>query len=256
MTWEEINNKRLPYIRFGENLFKRMYGEIRKSFIASIKDAQTPEEITQTAADFYINPEIVQLSYERFYLKTGLAFAKNVQKSYIKRLEKKDINDDFLEEVWYNQIKEFVRTRVANNITAVIKTTYVDIQRITKEAVKLGIDNGWGMDKIARSISKTQGEIDLWKALRIARTEVIAASNEGVKVGADQIPGNKEKVWISTFDQRSRPEHMEMDGVRVAFNEDFSVDGEALEYPGDPKGSPGNIINCRCGYEIIVTSEY
>ena len=57
------------------------------------------------------------------------------------------------------------------------------------------------MDKIARAIQKTQAKMDLWKAQRIARTEVVTASNVGVKVGADELPGNKVKVWISTFDQ-------------------------------------------------------
>jgi hypothetical protein len=27
----------------------------------------------------------------------------------------------------------------------------------------------------------------------------------------------------------------------------FEVDGESLDRPGDPSGSAGNIINCRCG---------
>ena len=256
MTWEEINRKRLPFIRFGENLFKRMYGEIRKSFISIIKDAQTAEEINQLAQGFKFDENIVKVNYERFYLKTGLAYARNIQKGYNKRLELKDINEDILEEVWYTQIMEFVKTKVGNNITSVIKTSYVDIQRITKEAVKVGIDKGWGMDKIAREISRNQGEIEKWKALRIARTEVVSASNEGVKVGYEQLPGNKEKVWISTFDNRSRPDHMEMDGVRVAVNEMFTLpSGNKLEFPGDPTGLPGDIINCRCGYEILVTPE-
>ena len=256
MTWEEINRKRLPFIRFGENLFKRMYGEIRKSYISIIKDAQTAEEINQLAQGFKFDENIVKVNYERFYLKTGLAYARNIQKGYNKRLELKDINEDILEEVWYTQIMEFVKTKVGNNITSVIKTSYVDIQRITKEAVKVGIDKGWGMDKIAREISRNQGEIEKWKALRIARTEVVSASNEGVKVGYEQLPGNKEKVWISTFDNRSRPDHMEMDGVRVAVNEMFTLpSGNTLEFPGDPTGLPGDIINCRCGYEILVTPE-
>jgi len=256
MTWEEINRKRLPFIRFGENLFKRMYGEIRKSYISIIKDAQTAEEINQLAEGFKFNEDIVKLSYERFYLKTGLAYAKSIQKAYNKRLELKDINEDILEEVWYTQIMEFVKNKVGNNITSVIKTSYVDIQRITKEAVQLGIDKGWGMDKIARKISLDQGEIERWKALRIARTEVVSASNEGVKVGSEQLPGNKEKVWISTFDDRSRSDHMEMDGVRVAANEMFTLpSGNKLEFPGDPSGEPGDVINCRCGYEMLVTPE-
>ena len=209
----------------------------------------TPEQITQAAIDFKIDEEIVKVNFMRFYVKTGMAFAKDMQKSVKGHLETKQPDD------WEAVIQEFVRTRTGVKITKIIQTHYQDIIDITKQSVQTGIENGWGMDKIARSISKSQGELDFWKALRIARTEVVAASSEGIKVGAEELPGNKEKVWISTFDQRSRPEHMAMDGVRVAFNENFTVEGESLEYPGDPSGSPGNIINCRCGYEIIVTPE-
>jgi len=250
MTWAEINNKRLPLIRMGERLFRGMYGEIRKDLIHSFQNLTTPEEFMQAAQSLKIDEDKVRIAYERFYLKTGMSFAKSMVKGFRGKMETKQEDD------WGRIIIEYVRANTGAKITKTIKTHYEDIERITRTAVEQGIKEGWGMDKIARAIQKAEGEMDLWKALRIARTEVVAASNEGVKVGAEDLPGNKEKVWISTFDERSRPEHMEMDGVRVAFNENFTVDGESLEFPGDPNGSPGNIINCRCGYEIVVSSEY
>lgn len=246
MTWEEINRKRLPFIRFGESLFKGMYAELRKPFIASIQNMQTPEEITEAARSYQADEEVVKMSLMRFYIRTAIAFAREQIKSSHYNLELKQEDD------WTPIVMEHVRTQTGNKIAEITLTTYNDIQRITKKAVEAGIDQGWGMDKIARQIAKDQGEIDIWKALRIARTEVVSANNLGVKIGADELPGNKVKVWISTIDQRTRPEHLEMEGVRVAYNEDFTVGGELLEYPGDPKGSAGNIINCRCGYEIIV----
>ena len=250
MTWQEINRKRLPFIRMGERLFRGMYSEIRKGLIASLQNLQTPEEITQASRDYKIDEELIRSAYEKFYVKTGFAFAKTMAKELHRNIETKQEDD------WLRSILEYIRQHTGVKITEVMRTHYKDIERITRQAVEMGINEGWGMDKIARAIQKSTGEIDLWKALRIARTEVVAASNEGVKVGAEELPGNKEKVWISTFDNRSRPEHMEMDGVRVAFNENFTVAGEPLEFPGDPNGSPGNVINCRCGYEIVVSSEY
>ena len=32
----------------------------------------------------------------------------------------------------------------------------------------------------------------------------------------------------------------------IALDAAFIVDGEALQYPGDPNGSSGNVINCLC----------
>jgi uncharacterized protein with gpF-like domain len=259
MTWQEINNKRLPFIRMGERLFRGMYSEIRKDYIASLQNLTTPEEIIQASHDLKIDETKVQAAFERFYLKTGMAFAKWITKDGNPSIERKQAD------MWEEKIIEYVRSNAGLKITKTIRTHYEDIERITKTAVEEGIKEGWGMDKIARAIQSSESEMDLWKALRIARTEVVAASNEGVKVGAEDLPGNKEKVWISTFDERSRGakptdthDHMAMDGVRVPFNEDFiTPNGNKLEFPGDPKCSdPGEIINCRCGYDIVVSSEY
>ena len=237
----------------GERLFRRMYSDIRKEFISSIQNLTTPEQFTQASTDFKFSEDIVNEYYERYYIKTAIHFAKSVQKGASGRLEQKDdLNDEIIEEVWIAKMREFVKTKIGSKITSTITTTYADIQKITKKLVEQGIDEGWGMDKIARAIAKQQGEIDLWKALRIARTEVVAANNEGVKIGAELLPGATEKVWISTFDERSREDHMAMDGVSVAVNESFVLpSGNKLEYPGDPSGDPGDTINCRCGYEIV-----
>lgn len=50
-------------------------------------------------------------------------------------------------------------------------------------------------------------------------------------------------------DGRVRPAHLVADGQEVPEGEPFIVDGELLMFPGDPKGSPENVINCRCGME-------
>ena len=60
------------------------------------------------------------------------------------------------------------------------------------------------------------------------------------------------KVWISVQDSRTRRrpkdkyDHLHMEGIRVDAKDSFIVSGEEMMYPGDPKGSEGNVINCRC----------
>jgi hypothetical protein len=251
MTWEQTNKKRLPFIRMGGRLFKGMYNDIKMELKEVLKDRHTPESIVEAVRGFQFDDDIVQSAYLRFYIRTGIYFAKEVKKGQRGGLEKKDNS----EEVWTAIIAEYVKTSVGKRIGSVTRTAYKDIEKITADVVAIGINEGWGMDKIANAIVKKQGEIDTWKALRIARTEVIAASNEGVMVGASELVGSKVKVWISTFDDRSRPDHMEMDGVRVGWNDKFIVNGDQLEFPGDPLGLPENTINCRCGYEVIVEKE-
>ncbi|MFC1418724.1 hypothetical protein [Streptacidiphilus cavernicola] len=57
------------------------------------------------------------------------------------------------------------------------------------------------------------------------------------------------KTWRikEPHDQRTRAAHRLADGQSVPLSSTFSVDGEQLDFPGDPAGSPGNVINCRCG---------
>jgi len=60
------------------------------------------------------------------------------------------------------------------------------------------------------------------------------------------------KVWLSDFGENAREEHMDVDGQTRPLAQAFEVDGEQLEYPGDPSGSAENVINCKCviGYEL------
>lgn len=77
----------------------------------------------------------------------------------------------------------------------------------------------------------------------IARTEVISASNYGAYEAIVQADVGGQKEWIATRDNRTRETHWNLDGEAVGINEKFS---NGLEYPGDPSGEPGEIINCRC----------
>ena len=54
------------------------------------------------------------------------------------------------------------------------------------------------------------------------------------------------KVWLATEDQRTRPEHLAVDGQKVGITQPFIVWGEGLQFPGDPSGRADNVIQCRC----------
>ena len=67
-----------------------------------------------------------------------------------------------------------------------------------------------------------------------------------------------DKVWISALDARTRQapdskfDHYDMNQKRVPLDKPFNVSGEKLMFPGDPKGSGGNVINCRCSVAQVV----
>ena len=94
------------------------------------------------------------------------------------------------------------------------------------------------------------------RALNIARTETVRASNAGQnelwRQGIDQgyIKRNARKKWLPTYDKRLRDNHrvipsMNSGGVRV--NAYFNTPtGPALSPP-----PPNDAVNCRCGMALV-----
>ncbi len=132
-----------------------------------------------------------------------------------------------------------------------------------KKAIKRGIDLKWGKKQITKSVTsgllqgKSVGKIatDLQarvsemnraSAVRAARTAVTGAQNGGRMdsyKAARQKGIELQKEWISTLDGQTRHSHRRLDGEVVEYNEEFS---NGCRYPGDPRGKPGEIYNCRC----------
>jgi len=90
------------------------------------------------------------------------------------------------------------------------------------------------------------GSVSMRRARTIARTEIGAAQNAALIIQADGSERRVRKTWAAIDDARTRPAHAAADGQTIDPGEKFSVGGEFLAHPGDPNGSPGNIINCRC----------
>ena len=79
----------------------------------------------------------------------------------------------------------------------------------------------------------------------IARTEIQRSSNAGSSEIFKAF-GAPRKEWLTAIDGRERPEHAAANGQVVSIDAPFIVGGEQLMYPGDPAGSAGTTINCRC----------
>lgn len=87
------------------------------------------------------------------------------------------------------------------------------------------------------------------RAKTVAVTEVHRAWNFGALAAALRAQmriGALTKRWDAKDDSATRPGHKQADGQTVFINQPFIVNMEALMAPGDPSGSPSNVINCRC----------
>lgn len=129
-------------------------------------------------------------------------------------------------------------------------------QNIRSE-IQAGYEAGEGIKEIAERLSQVAG-LTTPRALTTARTELISAANAGsylqmLDAGFDD--DEVTKVWLATMDPRTRISHRHAEDQGVRLSDEFSIDiysgdvktgTEGLEFPGDPTGTPGNIINCRC----------
>jgi hypothetical protein len=141
-------------------------------------------------------------------------------------------------------IQAFVAREFGERIKSINTVTKEKISRVIRQ----GIEANQSVQQIARDIKSGAylQSIIPNRALVIARTEVIAASNYGSQVGAKLTGLTLEKEWLSTRDSRTRDDHVAADGERVLMDDTYTQTGEELRFPGDPAGSPGNVIQCRC----------
>lgn len=114
-------------------------------------------------------------------------------------------------------------------------------------------------DRVAEVLDATGTERWPSRAVTVARTETIGALNAGRNDAfgavADELGGEFEQQWLATMDKRTRPDHLEADGITTPLGTPFTVGGEPLMFPGDPSGSAENIINCRCSTLLVRVGE-
>jgi SPP1 gp7 family putative phage head morphogenesis protein len=108
-----------------------------------------------------------------------------------------------------------------------------------------GLHEGLDPEVVAERVNDALRLDSLSRAATIARTETLGAMNAAAMAGYEEA-GAEGKEWLATPDERTRDPHAEANGQVVALADAFDVGGEELMFPGDPSGSPENIINCRC----------
>lgn len=109
-----------------------------------------------------------------------------------------------------------------------------------------GILQGESMDKIAERLKNVTDKNHV-AAIRNARTMVTASENSGRQAGFDKAEKDGiifKKEWIATVgDGRTRESHLAINGELVDNGELFS---NGCEFPGDWRGDPSEVYNCRC----------
>jgi len=141
---------------------------------------------------------------------------------------------------WLTYVAGYIDGVGGDNITEITATTKDKV----KNAIFAGMEREEGIPDIAARISDIYDGFEGYRATMIARSEVVDASNQASMAQARDGGSTLDLMWIATNDDRTREEHAEMDGVTVAYDQEFDCsDGTTM---------PGEAVNCRCtiGYAV------
>ena len=146
---------------------------------------------------------------------------------------------------------EFLAKR-RSEIKGINDTTFDRIKAQLDE----GLKNGESFGALTERVKEVFTDATNHRAETIAQTEVGIAINSG-RFGTMQESGVKYKAWLASNLEGTRPAHLEAEATYtmdnpIPIDDSFLVGGEDLDHPGDPKGSPGNVINCRCTVLAVV----
>ena|SRR3990167_655628 len=136
--------------------------------------------------------------------------------------------------------KDWILTRSLALAKSINKTTLEALRR----ELALGFEAGESIQQLTKRIEGYFEGNAKFRAERVARTEVIAASNRGA-VDRYQKEGIQKKEWFAALDERTRDTHLAANGQIVGINDNFKVGSDYMQGPG--QGSdPAEVVNCRC----------
>jgi ubiquinone biosynthesis protein UbiJ len=256
VLWIGTNAERQQYVAWASRGFKKVFKAQVRAVADAITEAHTVDAIPALVDSVVSKTKpLLAAQYATVYNRVGLVFAQ-------KTLSTVKANGNLRTE-WERNVARYLDTQGAQRIVAVNETTKKRISQVVKQMTAEGRSVGQIAEEIDKQVQLEQ--IIANRSMVIAHTETISASNWGSLEGAKTSGAKVRKEWISTRDTAIRTiadgaqfDHLAMDGKTALLDDDFQVPTssggfEPMSFPGDPRGSAGDVINCRCvvGYQRV-----
>ena len=238
------------------NLIKNSITKQFKKFASDVKIYGVDGAKSRLGLELW-SDELIKI-FERMYKETVITFGNATYR--VLKIEANQKAETFgFNREWTKAVMEFLLNQGFVLVADITQTTKVKLNKIISQ----GIEDGLSIDEIVKlMLSDEQLGYAAFRARRIARTEVMRASNIGAMKGAEAHDFEVDKQWISARDIRTRRiprnefDHIALDGVVVGFDETFNSVGKegqqvAAMQPGDITQPAGFTINCRCAVGFI-----
>jgi hypothetical protein len=242
-----VERKRLKlerkYIALLEKVFNKQLNDFTKAIEDNLYGAVY-------SIDIYFNDVLLERALTRLWQETGEEFRiDNVEAILVK-----SINPS----TWSSLLGQWISTTGAEKIKTINGFTREFVLRKLRPVLNQGVQEGLGIPEIARNIiagvKEYQGAFAKYRATRIARSEIVSMSNKASYMSAQSagLSGQILKIWIPEIDDKTRESHREMENYpAIPMDEDFVVNRasggtDLMSFPGDPRASAENFVNCRC----------
>lgn len=235
---KRIIRKRRPLEKRGARMiFKALKAQIPE--IRSIESAA--EQISM------ISDEPIRTFFRQFYGMVG----KEIGMEYFRFLQKDE--DEFMQNQFLEEMERYAINEAGMRIVAINETSKKIFRQATSQAILEANEFGLGVEKTKDLIMNyMQQAIKPSRARAIAQTELITASNAASFKSANATGLTFKKFWSTSGladvrDSHQFAEAWSIDRNGIGMDQSFDMgDGTFMKYPGDPAGTPENIINCRC----------
>ena len=137
---------------------------------------------------------------------------------------------------------EYSEEKLLNQTFTASERTINRVDNSINKIITDGYKSGKGIDYVAKQLQERFTQLKDWEAVRIARTEIHTAHNQGIMKSYETL-GVDYTQWTSSHDKRTRRSHALLDGEIIPFGGTYS---NGCKYPGDKAGPIEEWINCRC----------
>ena len=235
--WHRQNRLREPFIKN----FNRVMTNYYRNLANEINETWKTGSIFLISLDMNRNQKTLQNIFRVQYTVIANAF-KNYALDRLQNV--KDFDSEF-----DRKLNLYIEENVGIMVTDINETTRNRIQSV----INSGYNDGLSTEQTGNALRNTILGFGAYRATIIARTEVHRTASWANETDAENMNiSGTQKEWIAIQDARTRVTHSIASGQRIPLDQKFVVGGERLKYPGDPSGSPGETINCRCS--VIYTT--
>jgi uncharacterized protein with gpF-like domain len=145
-------------------------------------------------------------------------------------------------------MNRYFESGILKDCKGITDTTRNLIIAVLKTATEEGRGLDWEVEQLTtESIGLTRN-----RARLIARTETVTGANQAAYFAAAKSGLLVTKEWLSASDNRTRPDHIAINGRKIGFDDYFTVGTSRMLIPGarimeNGLNTPAkNVVNCRC----------